>query len=963
MHRRAWTRGASVRFLREVFEVGCCAVWLRLGGRGGDTDEVWGWARVLRVAWRQIRARGSRTAALALAIVIAAAGFTVLTASARASRLETVGEVQAHARSVYDILVRPRGGRSAVESSQGLVQPGFLTGVYGGITMGQWRRVESISGVDVAAPVAMVGYVYPALQVAVPLVRAWPSTGDAVARVDVTWRGDNGLTVNQARPDFGFVTSRALEFNVGNAVHDGPVESAGVWKYAGADGREHDVCNAAIPTDLRPETRSATLTCFSRTSGGSSSAEDLPANRGLEGIWLTYPLAYVVAAVDPSSEERLLGLDEAVTSGSSLEDAPLTMSSSIDGNGVPVLVAEDIPTEETATITVSRVGGAAAHAVVGHAQGDGLVAYPHRVVSSRTVSASQAHRLLLRAFRTATPITGLRERRGLPGEVNQLAQVDQPVVSGDPLRVALTRPARPDAAHLLRDLQYRAPDSTDRAARTVTTSYRSGDTAGTNAFPATLYLRGVFDPAKLTGLSDLTGQILSGYSTAPTSGADERTRALLGHQPLHPSTNLTGFVQPPPMMLTTLQALPQLQFGGWAPSTGAAPISAIRVRVAGVTGVDPASRERVRLVAQRIQAATGLDVDVTVGASPTARTLVLPAGSHGRPKLTLTQQWLKKGVAVAILQAVDKKSLALFALVLLVSALSVANSAVASVRGRRTELGVLACLGWKRRHLFGIVVLELGTVALAAGAAASLIAYGLGSLAGTPVSVGRALLAIPAALVVAGAAGVGPAWMATKADPMAAVQPAVDAPRRASRLRGVTALGLANLTRHHARTALAALGVLVGVAAFTVLLAITLGFQGAVVGTLLGDAVAVQARGADYAAVLSIMVLAALGVANVLYLNIRDRGPELATLRALGWQRRHIDRMVLAEGIGISILGALPGAVLGLLTAWTLTHTMNTTVIAAAAIALAIAVITAAAAAVVSTRLIRRLPTTLLLTE
>jgi len=226
------------------------------------------------------------------------------------------------------------------------------------------------------------------------------------------------------------------------------------------------------------------------------------------------------------------------------------------------------------------------------------------------------------------------------------------------------------------------------------------------------------------------------------------------------------------------------------------------------------------------------------------------------------------------LKAVDKKSLILFCLVLLVCALSVANSAIASVRARRSELGVLACLGWRRRHLFAIVLAELTAVALVAGAAATVLSVGLGAVAGTHVSWQRALLAVPAALAVALVAGMVTAWLAARADPMEAVRAAVHLPRRARAPGTVTGLGLVNLTRTGARALIAASGLTVSVAAFTLLLAITVAFQGAVVGTILGDAVAVQARGADYAATAATLLLAGLGVANVLYLNIRDRGAE-----------------------------------------------------------------------------------------
>jgi hypothetical protein len=50
----------------------------------------------------------------------------------------------------------------------------------------------------------------------------------------------------------------------------------------------------------------------------------------------------------------------------------------------------------------------------------------------------------------------------------------------------------------------------------------------------------------------------------------------------------------------------------------AAPISAIRVRVANVHGFEPVDRARILAVATAIKKATGLQVDITAGSSPTA---------------------------------------------------------------------------------------------------------------------------------------------------------------------------------------------------------------------------------------------------------------------------------------------------------------------------------------------------------
>ena len=90
-------------------------------------------------------------------MLVAATAFTVLTAASRTAQLRTAGAVSANFPPAYDILVRPKGARTAVENQTGTVQPDFLSGIYGGITMAQYHKIQQIPGVQVAAPIAMVG--------------------------------------------------------------------------------------------------------------------------------------------------------------------------------------------------------------------------------------------------------------------------------------------------------------------------------------------------------------------------------------------------------------------------------------------------------------------------------------------------------------------------------------------------------------------------------------------------------------------------------------------------------------------------------------------------------------------------------------------------------------------------------------------------------------------------------------
>ena len=457
---------------------------------------------------------------------------------------------------------------------------------------------------------------------------------------------------------------------------------------------------------------------------------------------------------------------------------------------------------------------------------------------------------------------------------------------------------------------------------------------------------------------------LADYQPVAVAPATAASRQALHGSDLLPSQNLGGLVSQPVNLITTFSALPVLQNTDFFTGVHAAdPISAIRVKVAGVTGAGALARERISAVAAQIAQRTGLDVDIVAGSSPSPRTIDLPAGRFGQPPLTLSENWVKKGVAVAILNAVDKTSVTLFTLILVVCVLFVGNAATAAVRGRRRELGVLAAVGWRRSRLFATVLGELAGIGLAAGLLAAATALPVSAALGLDVSPGRALLAVPVAMAVAVVAGLAPAWLAARADPVSSVRPPVLAVRRAHQPRGITSLAVLNVARTPGRTLIGVASLAVGIAALTLLTAVTFAFRGVVVGSLLGNAIAVQVQGVDYVAAGATAALGVLAVADVVFLNIRERAAELATMRSFGWRDTALARLVVTEGAVIGVIGSLAGAGLGLGAAAWFAGQLPARLLAIAAAAVAAGILITAAAALLPAALLRRLPLAHLLAE
>jgi putative ABC transport system permease protein len=899
------------------------------------------------LAWSQLRFRPVRLVTLLLGLVLATSAFTVLTAAAKTSQLRTVGTVSSHFVPAYDILVRPKGARTALESQTGTVQPNFLSGIYGGITTAQYHRIATIPGVQVAAPIAMVGYALLTTGVTLALPPAdYARPGRQLYRISTTWVSDAGASHLTAPASYLYVTPNRLRF----------LRSSGAVSEVLGNHRLATACPFREDRSRNPfgVADQASSQCWSKVNGSppfNGHASDAT-------VGVTWSLPVLIAAIDPGAEAKLDGLNRAVVSGSYLAQNAKDGSAPYNTATFPVLASSDIGMDEYAQLAVQRLGAPSSTPVMTTRWLTREAATPGRTVLRNRSTAAQVYRHLL---------TEMGGKNGLPNDVDAYWSVSpvryQRLASGA-LSPRLTHNSlsiwrTPDPSEVSmdnEDNQYRSIRVHSHASRKY-----SLDTSAI----ATPRLVGVFSPAKISSFDPLSAVPLGAYQPIAAVPANAATKKALGGHNLLPNENLGGYVSQPANLITTLSALTALQHSDRYSGNlhRHDPISVIRVRVAGVTGPDKVSLARIKEVAQQIALRTHLDVDIVDGASGAPRTIELPAGKFGVPPLTLTEEWVKKGVAAAIITGVDKNSVALYVLILVVCALFVANSASATVRARRQELGLLACIGWTKPRLFATVLGELAMIGLLAGVIGAAAALGLAAALNLHASVGRAAMAIPVAVVVAVLAGLAPAWLAAHGQPIATVRPAALTVRRAHHPRGITAMAAVNVLRTPGRAVLAAISLAVGIVAFTVLAAVSAAFHGVLVGSLLGSAVSVQVRGVDYIAAIATITVGVVAVADVIFLNIRERASELSAIRCFGWRESALGRLVVTEGALVGLIGSLAGAAVGLVLAAKIAGQLPDRLYAIAAAEVITGVVITSIAALLPIQILRRLPASHLLAE
>jgi putative ABC transport system permease protein len=303
-----------------------------------------------RFAWSHLRFGLARSLALVGGLLIAATAFTVLTGTTRTAQLHTVGTVSTHFVPSYDILVRPTGAISKVETASGTVQPDFLSGISGGITMDQYRQIEQIPGVQVAAPVALVGYALvvsnlgwdiPAAELGKP--------GRQLYRVSTTWVSDAGTSRVAQPPSYVYVTPDRVRVDNASGATDEDIPG----------GKTALVCptgvqNAPGADPFGTEVQSGEdNVCWSTANGdGTGTGPPGAGNPGWVVHWVTPML---IAAVDPVAEARLDGLDKAVISGSYLTEHARAGKTVQDVVPFPVLASSASGMDEYAQTTLQEL--------------------------------------------------------------------------------------------------------------------------------------------------------------------------------------------------------------------------------------------------------------------------------------------------------------------------------------------------------------------------------------------------------------------------------------------------------------------------------------------------------------------------------------------------------------------------------------------------------------------------------
>ena len=811
---------------------------------------------MMRFIWRNWWRRKERFLLLLVGALIVSSGLTYLVGLSEMNREKVEEELQERWETSYDLVVRPEGSRSITEE-QHVLEPNYLSGIHGGISIDHYEKIKQMDHVEVAAPIAMIGYL--------------------LYQIDVT--------------------------NI-------EIEEEGYYRWQ-TDIVEYDGIQEhkelGPPLYYRNENHQV-ATLFP----GEESQEWIDTEHS---IGITSLIRLLLAGVDPEQEAKLVGLDQATLN----EDGSRYFSDHeriewVGGRLIfPVIINSESYHDRDAYYTIEQL------------------TLPHSmdVVNEKVIEEGSAYLDQLEAHETTTFSVSNKELYqfwldNISDQVDDKSvyfKEDFPIVSDMPRSWPPVMESYPSA------LQYDVGESPDEKKwpfaydiipheeKNYTLSGQSLWThrpfkvipheEGIKFGP---YHIGTYDPSQLDMEQDPLSEVPMETYKPPKAQLVVDTDGTILDTPVMVQTmgEPTRFLTHPPNILTTIDAAEEIMDGD--------PISAIRIKVSGVSELSEGSQRLIEKVAKQIEDETGLMTDITLGSSP-QRALTFVPGLNGEEDIGWVEQsWVDIGAAISMFRESNLGLVGLISSVMIVAIVYVFSSTHVSMLARKHDFATLLAIGWRPSQLSRLLLMECTLI----GIFVALIAWtilGLIDMFGTvPISPVRTILTGLFGFTIYVLGATIPALIVRNIRPYEAMRTG-ELRRKKNHLiptRGIISMAWTHFTGKWQRNLLSMMAIALPTSLLALFLFITMRLQGTMETTLLGHHLIVEVGPVHYIAVITALLIAILTTGEIMWQNIVERQREMAILKAVGWRHGKIGILILMEGIWMGVSAAVIGLLCGI---------------------------------------------------
>ena len=822
---------------------------------------------MMRLLWSFWRHHKERFIITLLGVFIISSGLSILFGLSESNKGTVMETLQNRWKVSYHILVSP-SGTSITDEKNGLMEPNLPGGITGGITLEQLQRIKNIPEIDVAAPLAVIGY----------------------SRVDFN-------LAERAELSKKGIYRRSIKINSNNGVED-----------------------------------QVTTLLSDYVTYGAWQSSDTSQQYGVHNLNgnLVDQYAYdytLIAGVDPIEENKLVGLEQAVIpfpngdnwyfDGSDSSQVRILDNSYFGSNKIielPILVSNqllanktfsyqydrlDLPfdTEEQATATMEEVkrGGLIHYLDQVKTDFSQVYTFPSEQVAPQLFASltntGDSPGLLL--SQKATPLSfnvvpsPYLERWSYAYHLEQHEEIDFSISSQFP---EFYRPYE----------KLEDPDHPNAATAFV-------------LFPKYI---GMYDPTKLNISKDIENLFpMDTYSTpAAKYVIDDEGRPVNPQLSVSSINNPLGLMTSPPTMLTTLEAASLI--------IGDKPISVIRVKVDGVDEITEANRHKLEQIAAMIREQTGLSTDITFASSPQTVLIHIPKSGTQTALGWIEQQWFKLGDTYTLVNEVTVGFSGMLLLVVIVAIIYVLTTNLVSFLIRKKQFAVLLSIGWRHSQLNRLLVTE----ALVIGTFVALVTWSMEAyfifFSNLEISLARFLIMGLSGFFIYLLGVIFPIILIKRITPMDALKTGetVAVARHLIPINHLFLLAVSNFVRMIKRNMLSVFSMMTPTVLLMFFVFVTFRLKGTFYTSWLGQYAAAEIGPMHYAAIMVCIIISVLTTAEIMWQNVSDRKSEISLLKAIGWRSRSILKLVLWEGIISSCFASIVALILGSLFITVLYH-------------------------------------------
>jgi hypothetical protein len=813
---------------------------------------------MLRFIWKNWWRHKERFLLLVIGAFIISVGLSYMLGLTESNKGTVIENLQKRWQAPYHIVVRPSGFRSVTEDDN-MLEPNYLSEIPGGISLKQYNTIKNMPGIDVAAPVAMIGYLYYGVN-----FKTLNITNNGIYRVTVTYKDNNGVTTSKNESN--------IYFPVG-------------WRPSISDSHETGLA------DFR------------------NLIADVPV---------------LVAGIDPDQEAKLIGLDKAMvddgtsqyldkndsvsrTKGESFDRAqiPVIMNNQVYTNEETIYKIEklDLPftTQKDINQSVQKITSGGGEKYLNTVKGTALNTY--------TYSSQQVHQTFMSGLSGIDADSGKNHSKD-----GSTVDVDS-FLTYKPSQINYSKVPSlfPDHWKFAYNIQAQKTDSP-----VYPYGYRKANLGDVKSRPmVTVNWKGFYDPTKLALPKDPLTELPIQTYRPPTAELvlDQNNQPVNPPKKVNATANPMGFLTQPPMMLTTLKAAEAL--------SGEKPISAIRIKVNGVTDFSEASQKKLENMAKQIEDKTGLDAEITLGSSPQPAIVHVPKAGDTQPEIGWIQQpWVHLGASYAIFTQTRLGFSGIILAVILVAVAYVFATHLVSLLARRKEFAVLLAIGWTPGNLIKMIFYESMIIGIFVAILSWAIETFIYLQHSSVLSLWRVLIVGFLGLIIYFLGAIGPSILIRKITPYETIKTGETrvSSHRFFKAQGPLSMAYNSLLGKLNRNILSILAIAVPTMLLTLFLFITFQLKGTMFTTWLGQYVALQVGPEHYVAMIIALCISILTTAEIMWQNVSERQSELALLKAIGWRNRAVGQLIIFEGFIIGIVSGIVGLLLSLCIIFAMYH-------------------------------------------